>query len=814
MSKCEILAGATDQTIDLFIRDSSSTTGGGLTGLAYNSASLVCYYRKGATGTPTALTLATQTVGGAHSDGGFVAVDGTNCPGQYRLDLSDTIVNTAGRVTLYLKGAANMAPCVVEIEVVAVNKFDSVRMGMTSLPNAAAEASGGLITNGTGTGQASVSGGRVKADAVYWNGAAVASPDTAGYPKVTLKTGTGTGELDATGGVVKSNSVQLGGDAQSLTDLKDFADAGYEPLSHRANANIEAINGNTGGVAGLNDLFVSGYDMGGHKISFVGVVDTVTALGATAKTDVSTEVAAALTAFDAVTNTDLDARTLLAAEYATETLLSHVDGNVDAVQVTLGTPAGASVSADIAAIPTAAENRAEMDSNSTKLAALDSRLTSSRAGYLDNLNTGGVVASQADINALNQSASRRIILTTVGQYERPESGSTAFQIEARTYTADGAAVNADSTPTLTATGITSGSLAANLGSATNPSTGVYRWAYTVETAATIEQIRFDLSAAISSDTQVMSVHSQVVDTVAATFTTGDRTKLEAVYNKLPSKSYITGTANSDGDVQADEATGNFPGSVGSVAGAVASVTAGVTVTTNNDKTGYTASTVTDKTGYALTSAYDPAKTAAQAGDAMTLTSGERSAIGAAVWSILSATVTTANSIGKRLLDFVTTLVYSAPPAAAPTPEENAAAVRTELTTELAHLDEDVSSRAAPGDDMGLADSEDVYPADIGFTIDDTNSRDEYTVVWFRNGAAVTSGITVPTIQAIKRANGTDLIPSSVMTQIGSTGAYKYDATTTERTTAGEAVVVVVSATINGATRTWRKVITRDVEVPA
>ncbi len=41
-------------------------------------------------------------------------------------------------------------------------------------------------------------------------------------------------------------------------------------------------------------------------------------------------------------------------------------------------------------------------------------------------------------------------------------------------------------------------------------------------------------------------------------------------------------------------------------------TPAVTVTTNNDKT-----------GYSLTSAYDPAKTAAQAGDAMSLTAGER-----------------------------------------------------------------------------------------------------------------------------------------------------------------------------------------------
>ena len=116
-----ILAGATDQTIDVFIQDSTSTTGGGKTGLAYNTASLVCYYRKGATGSATALTLATQTVGGAHSDGGFVEIDATNMPGMYRLDLSDTIVATAGTVSLMLKGATGMAPLPIELQVTGFN---------------------------------------------------------------------------------------------------------------------------------------------------------------------------------------------------------------------------------------------------------------------------------------------------------------------------------------------------------------------------------------------------------------------------------------------------------------------------------------------------------------------------------------------------------------------------------------------------------------------------------------------------------------------------------------------------------------------
>lgn len=36
----------------------------------------------------------------------------------------------------------------------------------------------------------------------FWNGTAVAAPDTAGYPKVTHKVGTGTGELSLTAGAV------------------------------------------------------------------------------------------------------------------------------------------------------------------------------------------------------------------------------------------------------------------------------------------------------------------------------------------------------------------------------------------------------------------------------------------------------------------------------------------------------------------------------------------------------------------------------------------------------------------------------------
>lgn len=112
----QYFAGSTSQTVDVFIKDSSSTTGAGLAGLVFNSASLTAYYRKGATGAATAITLATQTVGGAYSSGGFVEIQATNMIGIYRLDIPNAAIDTSGFVTLYLYGATNMMPTAQRID--------------------------------------------------------------------------------------------------------------------------------------------------------------------------------------------------------------------------------------------------------------------------------------------------------------------------------------------------------------------------------------------------------------------------------------------------------------------------------------------------------------------------------------------------------------------------------------------------------------------------------------------------------------------------------------------------------------------------
>ncbi len=186
-----------------------------------------------------------------------------------------------------------------------------------------------------------------------------------------------------------------------------------------------------------------------------------------------------------------------------------------------------------------------VQSDTTALAA---RLTTARAGYLDNLNVSGHVAAQADIDALNQSASRRLLLTTVGHYERKDSGSATYTIESRLFDGDGAVINGDSTPTLTVTGSISGSMAANLGTATNPATGVYRWLYTVTSAATHEELRIDVAATMSGSTFTLSTYSVVTDDVVASFSSTDRTMLTGMYNKLPSRGFLAGATAATGAI--------------------------------------------------------------------------------------------------------------------------------------------------------------------------------------------------------------------------------------------------------------------------
>ena len=101
-----------------------------------------------------------------------------------------------------------------------------------------------------------------------------------------------------------------------------------------------------------------------------------------------------------------------------------------------------------------------------------------------------------------------------------------------------------------------------------------------------------------------------------------------------------------------------------------------------------------------------------------------------------------------------------------------------------------------------------YQAKVWIVDDNGGATDRYITIWHKNGEPLTTGITSPTIQVIKVADGTDLVASTAMTQIAATGLYRYSEGT-NRIVNGVAYIAKVEATIDGSTRTWYQPLSRD-----
>lgn len=123
-------------------------------------------------------------------DGGAQATAGGTTThrggGQYEFAL--TQADTNGNNISYLFTATGDLPVEKTIVTTAADPTDSVRFGLTALPNAAAEAAGGLYTRGSGAGQINQpANGLVDVNTLRWNGTAVSAPATAGIPDVNVK---------------------------------------------------------------------------------------------------------------------------------------------------------------------------------------------------------------------------------------------------------------------------------------------------------------------------------------------------------------------------------------------------------------------------------------------------------------------------------------------------------------------------------------------------------------------------------------------------------------------------------------------------
>lgn len=96
------------------------------------------------------------------------------------------------------------------------------------------------------------------ADVNLWLGTAAATPTVAGVPEVDVTHWIGTAAATPTvAGVPEVDMTHLGGVAQSATDLKDFADDGYDPATNKVQGVVltDTVTTYTGNTPQTGDVF-------------------------------------------------------------------------------------------------------------------------------------------------------------------------------------------------------------------------------------------------------------------------------------------------------------------------------------------------------------------------------------------------------------------------------------------------------------------------------------------------------------------------------------------------------------------------------
>ncbi len=374
-----IAKGATSQSVYFDVLDSTSTTGGRKTGLAFDTIGLTAYYiRQGAAA--VSITLASQTAAGAWTSGGFAEVSSSNAPGVYRLDVPDAAFAAgADSVVVVLKGATGMVQVSKEIQLAPANwnlmaidgngRMDIVKISGTTQTARDIGASV-LVSAGTGTGQLDITSGRIKADVAYFGGSA--GTFTGGRPEVNASHVAGTAWAS---GAITAGAFA----ADSITASAIAADAiGSSELATSAVTEIQS---------GLSTLDAAGVRTAVGLAS----ANLDTQLGAIAGY-IDTEVGAIYSRIGA------PAGASIAADVAA--IYGKVDTEVATIITTLGTPAGASVSADIATVT------GYIDTEVAAIKAKTDSLTFTAAGKVDanllaiNGQTGGVAGLDRSTRAI------------------------------------------------------------------------------------------------------------------------------------------------------------------------------------------------------------------------------------------------------------------------------------------------------------------------------------------------------------------------------------------------------------------------------
>ena len=158
--------GATSNILRVFLQDSAVTTGAGKTGLTNASSGLIISTIADLEATATTYTSAASNVETITTLGTFAAptagkcrfkeVDATNFPGVYEIQIADARFNVSNSTQLLVSiQCTGVAPVFAEYQLIAVDLLDTVRLGLTAIPNVAQGTSGALPT-GNATGQVTV----------------------------------------------------------------------------------------------------------------------------------------------------------------------------------------------------------------------------------------------------------------------------------------------------------------------------------------------------------------------------------------------------------------------------------------------------------------------------------------------------------------------------------------------------------------------------------------------------------------------------------------------------------------------------------
>lgn len=353
--------------------------------------------------------------------GGTVTEDGSTGWYKYAMSQADTNGNN---IAFNFTGTGAI-PQTVNIVTTAADPTDAVRFGLTALPNANAEAAGGLYTRGTGAGQINQPGnGQIDANAVKLGGTTQTGRDIGA--SVLLSPGTGTGQVDLSSGKVLLQATQTGVTIPTVTAVTNdvgITQAGADKVWSSASRTLTAFS---------TALAVSVWDVLTANISTASSIglklknwvlgsDSKVLLSSDAQTGVTIPTTTSVTnGVTVTTNNDktgygLSSAAVQAIWDALSSALTTagsigkriVDFLTGDAFARLGAPAGASVSADVASVKTdTAAIKLKTDNLPTSPAATGDIPTTTQITNavldesLDSHNTSGTVGGTLSRNSV------------------------------------------------------------------------------------------------------------------------------------------------------------------------------------------------------------------------------------------------------------------------------------------------------------------------------------------------------------------------------------------------------------------------------